>query len=61
MEDYKEILDYIRQVPVIDTHEHLVNSEDLLQGATMFFKSFLIHYELRPALFGARPGGSGRR
>ncbi|WP_300193382.1 amidohydrolase family protein, partial [Mesotoga sp.] len=44
MEDYKEILDYIRQVPVIDTHEHLVHSEDLLQGRNDVLQEFLIHY-----------------
>jgi len=44
MEVYEEILDYIRQIPVIDTHEHLVHSEDLLQGRDDVLQEFLLHY-----------------
>jgi hypothetical protein len=44
MEEYEGILDYIRQIPVIDTHEHLVHSEDLLQGRDDVLQEFLIHY-----------------
>ncbi|HNQ70859.1 hypothetical protein [Mesotoga prima] len=44
MEEYEEILDNIRQIPVIDTHEHLVQSEDLLQGRDDVLQKFLIHY-----------------
>jgi len=44
MEVYEEILDYIKQIPVIDTHEHLVHSEDLLQGRDDVLQEFLLHY-----------------
>ena len=44
MEEYEEILDNTRQIPVIDTHEHLVQSEDLLQGRDDVLQEFLIHY-----------------
>ena len=44
MEEYEEILDNIGQIPVIDTHEHLVQSEDLLQGRDDVLQKFLIHY-----------------
>ncbi|HNR80644.1 MAG TPA: amidohydrolase, partial [Mesotoga infera] len=40
----EEILDYVRQIPVIDTHEHLVHSEDLLVGRDDVLQEFLIHY-----------------
>jgi hypothetical protein len=41
---YEEILDYVRQIPVIDTHEHLVHSEDSLQWRDDVLQEFLIHY-----------------
>jgi len=41
---YEEILDYIRQIPVIDTHEHLVHAEDLLEGRDDVLQEFLLHY-----------------
>ncbi len=41
---YNELLKKINEMPVIDTHEHLVHSEELLDGRDDLLQEFLLHY-----------------
>ena len=60
MEEYEEILDNISQIPVIDTHEHLVIRK-ICSRRNDVLQEFLIHYMSSDLISSGLDRSSGRQ